>query len=237
MNNIAKRSVIVLAAVVVVLAIVLATLPAKLAWQWFGDQFRPLQLDDISGTLWSGQAATAVWQDQRLGQLQWRWRVSDPLHWQLQTSFNQQRIDAVMRLGNSQNLYDIHGRWPASSLAPKVPGVSFLGEWQIQIEHLHMVEPLAVDGEMVWEDASLRGHIFADLGKVRVLSQGSELTLQNSGGQMTVLGSGHFDQHGYLLTLRLRARPEAPPSLSESLLQLGQLNPDGSVSIDFSARY
>jgi general secretion pathway protein N len=241
------RNLFLLAIVLLLLAaLVLAFLPARIALDFVGGRLGPVQLGEVSGSLWKGQASPASINGEAIGTLGW---TLHPL------SLFGARIDADVELhGDTYNghgaisvhrdrtlrVRDLDLRFPARRLEPMldIPALVFRGEVQIAISEAELRGgfPTAVKGIATWKDASVAGSAEARFGDIitefaTVASGGVEGLIRDGGGPLQAQGTYGASLAGYAADVTLRAR-DGNPQVTEALQYIGQPQPDGSARLE-----
>ncbi len=227
-------------------ALVLAFLPARLALDFVGDRLGPVHLGEVSGTLWNGQSNPASINGEPVGVLSWK---LSPL------SLLGARVDAYVvlrgdayngdsavsvRRDRSVRVRDLNLRFPARRLEPMldIPALVLRGEVQVAITQaeLHGGFPTSINGRATWKDAAVAGSAEALFGDLVTdfsssASGGLDGTISDSGGPLQAQGSYHAGLTGYSADISLRAR-DGNPQVTEALQYIGQPQPDGSARLE-----
>jgi hypothetical protein len=235
-----------IAAVPLLLFLLLLALPARLLWSVVqpqlpdsaGDQF---SLQGISGSWWSGQAASLIWLGQHRGQL--HWQLVAPTTLSLKLEHPQQQLQARLALGdvsmndNSLRLHQVVASMDASALPEVWPEIRLQGQLQAQLQEVTLQHnrQLLLSGDIHWYAARLAGAAALDLGNVVFALQPSQdhtsMQLSNRDSRdIQVQGSGALYVDRYALQLRLRPLT-GRNELSQQLAWLGQRQPDGSYDL------
>lgn len=245
------RNLILLLLVLAILAaLVLAFIPAQFAIDRFGDRLGPLKLDEVSGTLWSGQANRTLLRGENLGAL--RWTLS-PL------GLLSARADADLDLSGGPyvgraavsitrdrvvRIRNLELTMSARKIEPllDIPALVFRGEVQVTLNSAEVRGgvPLALDGRAVWKNAAVAGSAEAQFGDI--ISEfaskptgGFDGTVSDSGGPLQAQGSYSASLAGYEADIQLRARDNNPQVL-EALQYIGKPQPDGSSRLEIRGR-
>lgn len=227
-------------------ALVLAFLPARIALDFVGGRLGPVQLGEVSGSLWKGEANPASVNGEPIGALGWTLhplsllgaRVDADLTLRGDT-WNGQGAVSVNR-DRSVRVRDLDLRFPARKLEPAIdiPALVFRGEVQVALAEAELKGgfPTAVRGSATWKDAAVAGSAEARFGDLTTdfASDGSggiAGTLRDGGGPLQLEGSYSASLLGYRADAILRAR-DANPQVTEALQFIGQPQPDGSVKLE-----
>ena len=230
----------------VVGGIVLALLPARFALDFVGGRLGPVELGEVSGTVWRGEARPARVNGEDIGTLSWSLSP-----WALFAA----RVDADLRLegdvwrgdgsvsvkrDRSVRVRDLHLNFPAQRLQPAldIPALVLRGEVQVHIVEGELLGgfPTAVKGTATWKDAAVAGSAAAQFGDLSTdfASDGAgglKGTLRDSGGPLQAQGSYQASLAGYSADVVLRAR-DGNPQVIEALQYIGQPQPDGSARLE-----
>ena len=233
-----------LLATLVLLATLLANLPATLVWQSLkGHLPTRVELTGLRGTLWQGEVARMQVAGIDQGGLSWDWQPGGLLRGEvvLDLSWRPRKgqVRALVRAGlGSITLQQVNGYLDAASMAQvnKAPFV-LQGDWLLDISELQLQdfrEVTRATGRIGWQNAG--GGLpnllaLGDLGAT--LSQDNGwlvMTLADNGGPLGLQGSARWQPAAPLkLDTRLQARPEAEPALAEGLGLLGRADAEGWV--------
>ncbi len=231
-----------LAAGAILLAVLLATAPARLLVHFLPAE--QVLLQGLSGTLWQGGASRALLRTDagyfHLGQLHWRVR---PLSLLLlspavvfESSWAAQQLEGELRqsLAGTLTLTDAEGRLGAGLAARFLP-VRLGGEFSLQLARLELRDgmPQAVDGRLVWQGASWAapqgerslGDYVAEL---ETLADGSivarVLTLS---GELSAEGTARWQDGSYALDLLLQGPGLDDPQMQQALQLMASPEADG----------
>jgi len=222
-----------------------AGLPAATLWRTLEPRLSlppSLEVNGLSGTVWSGRAASLRWNNQDIGGLTWHWQASALLRggfrftWTLDTA----AITGEVRLRPFQiEGHHVQGHWPAARLQRWLDLPLLLGG-DIHIDATQMVwhralGPTAATGTLLWADAAmglpqpsslgtLRGVVHVpDPGRLQIdLESAPEAPVQIS-GHVIVVPPLH-----YQTDLNLLPTAGAMATLRTALTQIGRAQPDGS---------
>lgn len=245
MMKLIRNLVLLVLALAIVAALVLAFLPARTALGFVDDRLGPVQLGEVSGTLWKGQANPASVNGTPIGTLGWR------LH---PFSLFGARVDADVTLsGDTYNgggflsvhrdrtirVRDLQLTMPANKLQPLVdiPALVFRGQIQVDITaaELRGGFPTQVQGRAAWKNASVAGSAEAQFGELHTdfassPDGGVAGTVRDGGGPLQAQGAYSANLVGYDADLTLRAR-DGNPQVLEALQYIGEPQSDGSARL------
>jgi general secretion pathway protein N len=240
-----RNLLLLLLALLVIAALVLAFLPARTALGFIGGRLGPVELGEVTGSLWKGQAHPASVNGTPIGTLGW---TLHPL------SLLGARVDADVTLaGDTYNgggsvsvrrdrtlrVRDLQLSMPANKLQPLVdiPALVFRGEVQIDIASAELRGgfPTQVQGRATWKNASVAGSAEAQFGDLvtefaSVPTGGIAGTVSDSGGPLQAQGTYNASVVGYDADISLRAR-DGNPQVLEALQYIGEPQPDGSARL------
>jgi general secretion pathway protein N len=245
-----KKLLLLLLILIVIGVLLLAFLPARIALDFVGGRLGPLQLGEVSGSLWRGQASPASINGEPVGTLGWS---LSPL------SLLSARIDADLTLAgdvyNGQGAVSVRRdrsvsvraldlRFPAGRLQPilDIPALVFRGEVQVTVESAEIRSgfPSAVKGRAVWKQAAVAGSAEALFGDIITdfassADGGIAGTVSDGGGPLQATGTYSASIAGYQADVSLRAR-DGNPQVIEALQYIGQPQPDGSARLEVRGR-
>ena len=231
----------VLGLIVLLLVALVWLFPASKAIDWAGDRLKPLQLQDVSGSVWNGQGQASL-NGQTLGRLHWQASplsilgVNQRMQLQLDGGTVVADVDLAPGAMNEIQLFPSHFRVPAQLAAPAldVPALQLHGDIDIDIESatVGMALPKNVKGRAVWRGASVSGPAQAVLGDLEATFEsppagGLSGRLKDLGGPLMLDGEFHLDYRGYAASATLRARDDNP-SVRDALRYIGEPQADGS---------
>ncbi|MBU1188877.1 MAG: type II secretion system protein N [Gammaproteobacteria bacterium] len=238
------------------LVLLLAALPARLLWDIIQPELpastaQQFSLQGISGSWWSGQAASLVWLGAHRGQLQWQ--LQPPASLQLALQHPQQQVQARLALSDVSfrnqrlRLQAIDASMLAAALPQLWPDIRLQGQLQAELQQLELQynRQLLLQGQIRWLDARLTGAAALELGDVMLTltpqTDHTRVQLSNrpgaDGGQaIELLGQGTLHADRYALQMRLRPLP-GHDELHQQLAWLGQRQPDGSYQLDLQGRW
>ncbi|RFA31421.1 hypothetical protein CAI21_02065 [Alkalilimnicola ehrlichii] len=185
------------------------TFPASQAYTLFGDRL-PVQAYGLSGSIWSGQAAVATIEGQRLEAVQWKLRPSHLLTGRLasdvQARLPNGSVSGYVNVsGNSLRARDLRLDMPVDqllnmadvTLPARIGGRFDISMRSLRIENERLTE---ADGMLTWHQATL------NLG--RPLQMGS-LNLRLEPGEDGMINGTLISQGGPIdLSGDLRIRPD-----------------------------
>ena len=238
-----KRFLLVLVALFIVMAMVAITLPARVVVpRLVGDKL-PVQLEDISGSVWNGQAGRVLRNGKDLGRFEWQIQPMALLKGlfdaQLKLDGSELSTSAHVMARNAQEIevQNLLATLPAGRLEGllDVPALKLLGQVDVAIDHLTLVNrmPQRLQGKATWKNAGVSGAEQADFGTIvadfgSLASGGFGGTLSDQGGPLMVEGEFKTTLMGYEASALLNAR-DGNPQVLRALQYMGQPLEDGSV--------
>ena len=211
----------------------------------------PVDLQDVSGTLWQGSASSLTWQTTQLRNLQWAISFPALLKGQLAADLQAQlatggKFAGTCGIGftrqvqcHALTLNDI----PAQSLAPYLQNFmlpELRGTFQADLEQLTLTQPLPrASGKITWQDAGTQlapqtfGTYTADLSEGDNASQQISLNSApnaafNASGQVNLQTDG-----SYHYTLNLKPDASVGADVKQFLdAAVGTAQTDGTYHLD-----
>lgn len=210
------------------------------------DRGKAVNLQGLSGTVWSGQAAQARIAGLNLGKLSWDLKLLSLLTGKLGVDLlsvgSDSRIEGKVQARFDQTLLldKLQGKIPAQTMMPLLYGfpIALAGQIDADIQHAEIKpgQRLDVEGKVVWHSAALTAPQAVELGDLFVAlrpdKEGTKLLLSDQGGPLTLEGTIQVKHNGqYKLNIYLGARDKNATALSNGLKMLGRTNPQGKVLV------
>lgn len=241
---------IVLAGLLLVSVLVVATFPAALAWRHLSAYVVAVELGGLQGSVWRGRARELVLRGQRLGSLEWRlsplatlggrpraelWIEGPDLHlsgtWQATTEGS-----AVSSLNG-----EIAAGWFAPAL--DIPALEPTGRVTVADGRLLLdADGVPNGGELIlrWLDAGVRGQVQARFGTLIIEARGSAgrivAQVSDAGdGDVAIAGEFQLEQRAYRGQVRLHPRVAEGPVV-EALKWIGMPSADGGRLLTVEGR-
>jgi general secretion pathway protein N len=234
-------------ALVLILGLVAAFLPASTALGLVQDRMREVRMEGVSGSVWNGRADALTVRERALGAF--TWKLSP---WALFSK----RVDVDITLDGpdlkaagfvslsgpgSLQLRGMQASVDAQRLQGvlDVPALVFKGRVEFDLRELVVDQyfPAKVEGSAVWRDAMVGGSADARLGDIRAdfATQGVGTiagTVTDSGGPLMIEG-GTFSAgvQGVSAEATLRAR-DGDAAVLRALQYIGQPQEDGSSRLE-----
>lgn len=238
-----RKLLIVVVALLAIVAIALLTLPADVAYAWFGKRLLPATLADISGDVWNGHAGSLRVLGRDIGALDWHLRAPPLLHGGLEA---QVEVNGSGGSGSgwlsqaadqTLDVRDATLSLPAATLEPAlgVPSLHLKGTVDVALAHARLrgawVE--AVQGSATWREAAVSGAAQARLSDLRIdfttQADGTiGCSVRDLGGPLAADGHCSFKAGAYDAEVHLAAR-DGDARVLDALQYVGQPQPDGSV--------
>jgi hypothetical protein len=212
--------------------IVLLTLPARVVLSWLEV---PEGIDQVRGTVWSGQA-----QWRQPGQaplhIHWGWRGGRDWQWRAEgadTHLNGhwQPTTAGLALSDVQGRLELERVDLVYWLVNARPG----GHLDVALDRIAVTPGRApeVAGQMTWREARLEGAIHESLGEIGLTfspGEGAQMIRVESRRPASIQVRGRIDVDAshYDVDLWLRASPDRP-DLVNQLSRMGEVQADGQV--------
>jgi len=226
-----------------------ALMPARFAVDMLGARLGPLQLQDVSGTIWNGRAGSTVAHGRPLGALDWKVHPRALLGARLDLDLGLQGSEFDGRTfaslsGSTLRLRDAVLFMDAQRLQPAIdiPALQMRGRVEIRLAEAELVAgfPRQLRGEAYWRDAAVAGAAEALLGtlsaRFQTAADGAVIgTLQDEGGPLSLDGQFRAGLTGYEADALLVAR-DGNPQVIEALRHVGEPQADGSSLLQIRGR-
>lgn len=226
-----------------------ALMPARFAVAWLGDRLGPVKLEDVSGTIWKGRAGVLALRGEGLGALDWKVHPLALLSARLDLDLDLSGGDYVgstfaslgggrLRLQQAQLSMDAQKLQPALD----IPSLLLRGRVEFTLAEAELVGgfPRQLRGEAYWRDAAVAGEAEALLGTLRAEFQtaadGAIIgSVQDEGGPLSLEGQFRAALTGYEADAVLMAR-DGNPQVIKALRYIGEVQPDGSSVLQVRGR-
>jgi general secretion pathway protein N len=232
------------------LLFVLMTLPADRTADWVKRTSNGLELQLVSGTLFSGKAQRVSIRGLALGPVSWSLRPLPLLLARLEyrVTLSDPEFTGKGRIGTSLGgrlyLHDLRVELKPDALLTRVSSlpVQIAGVVTLRIETANLVDgfPRELSGQMDWAGAQLIEPVALPLGHVEATlqSDGNTLVSQVSGsGETALTGDFSLTPEGvYKLNLLLTPGPSVSPDIVDGLKTFGQSRPGGAYLITDTGR-
>ena len=245
-----RNSLILLLLLCLVAVGVVALFPARTAVEWFAPRMGAVKLEDVSGTIWNGQAGRFSVRNQALGSLGWSISPRSVLQWALigEVRLVGDRFEGESKLNVtgplSGEFKDVRLVFPAELMNPAldIPGLLPVGKVEVQLAEARLASgyPQHLDGKAVWRNAAVAGEAAASFGDLtaefRSVPGGRiEGVLGDNGGNLSLEGTFEFSAMGYDAEAILAAR-DGNPDVIKALGWIGERQADGSSILKITGR-
>lgn len=229
---------------------VVALFPARTAVEWVGPRLGAIKLEDVTGTIWNGQAGRFSVHNKPVGALGWSISPRSVLEWTLigQLRLQGDRFEGESDLrvqsaltGEFRNTRLV---FPAELLNPAldIPGLTPVGKVEVKLTEAVLASgyPTKLDGIATWRNAAVAGEAAASFGDLTAefstLPNGKVGgVLSDNGGNLSLEGTFEFGLTGYEAEAILAAR-DGNPDVIKALGWIGEQQPDGSSILKVSGR-
>lgn len=225
----------------VLLAVLAWTAPAEVAYRHLRDRFGPIELSDVTGSVWNGRAGAVSAFGRGLGAIEWT-VAKAPLF--------ARRVDADVKLGGAGidakarietgrdvvRIDDLSLVLPAELLGPAldIPSLVFEGRIALDVPEAEIADGFlrSARGSASWSDIGIRGAAVARLAGIRAdfepAADGAIVArIRDLGGALAVDGTVSIKDGKFRSETRLALR-EPDPQLGEILKFIGERTPDGA---------
>ncbi|MGB5679979.1 MAG: type II secretion system protein N [Gammaproteobacteria bacterium] len=236
----------ILTGVVAYFVCLVATLPAAPVIDLFRDRL-PVTINNISGSLWSGQASIIITNKLILNNAHWSFLPSRLLLAKVaidvEADLNDNPLNTRLSVGLNGNLIvdGLTTTLGAAELASVVvlPLGELSGGFQLQINKATFQPGTVprVDGTLDWYQAAVTVVETAELGNVSILMNGNDTSpltasINNTGGQLILNGGLTTDETGqYMLKLTMKPNASATDNLINSLAMFAKKQRDGAFML------
>lgn len=236
------RGLLALALLALVLLAVLAwTAPAEVAYRYARSRLGPIELADITGSVWAGRAGQVVALGRPIGSLEWTVDKSPLLSRRVAAALKLGgagiEADASIDAGNDVVvLRDLDLVLPAELLGPAldIPSLVLEGRVVLDVAEARIAGGYlqSARGTATWSDIGIRGAALARLPGVRAeFAPGAggaiEATIRDLGGALAIEGTVTIRDGAFRSETRLWLR-EPSPQLADVLRFIGERTADGA---------
>lgn len=229
---------------------VIALFPARTAVEWLAPRLGAVKLEEVSGTIWNGQAGRFSVRNQPLGVLGWSISPRSLLQWALigEVRLQGERFEGESQLhvtgALSGEFSNTRLVFPAELLNPAldIPGLTPVGKVEVLLSEARLASgyPQHLDGKAIWRNAAVAGEAAASFGDLTAEFRsvpGGKINgvLGDNGGNLSLEGTFEFAATGYDAEAILAAR-DGNPDVIKALGWIGERQPDGSSILKVSGR-
>lgn len=218
------------------------TLPAAVAWGWWGERVPDVRLQGVNGTIWDGGATRVSVRGQVLGELHWQWSP-----WQVLAGKPRLRVQIegpglkfageLLRSDASQLAIEhlnveTEAGWLAPALAiPELEPTGLLVTHDASVVLAMTGLPQTLDARIEWRDAGVRGQVVARLGTLVIEARGADGRIDAKvhdvgDGDVDIQGTATLEQGRYRSEVILLPRVDQGPVI-EALQWVGQPREQG----------
>lgn len=238
---------LIIMGVVVFLAVLIVTFPARVAYDWFAPA--ELRLAGIAGSIWNGSAAEAKAGDAYIRNIRWRFDPGSLLSGKLgfktesQPASGKMRVTVAVGPGGSVVLSDLSGSLPLDLLHPALQQFGIRGDLSLDFDSVVVRNgiPVAADGSLTISDffvpdlsASRLGDFRADFRTNDDVIVGS---VEDVSGVLDVAGTIRLKRdRSYEFVGLVSPTPMTPPAVVNQLRYLGSANENGQREFRFEGQ-
>ncbi|HYW93906.1 MAG TPA: type II secretion system protein N [Gammaproteobacteria bacterium] len=232
-------------------AFLVAGVPARVAWTWWGPHGHALKVSGISGTVWNGSASRVAFGSGSLGDIRWQLRPSSlfmlRLGYRFRARLQQGYIngDAALTPSGRLRLDHVEGQSNIGVLGALINAgqIPVRGQVNLQLETLTWKggHPTDAAGRVSVSDVTLdMGGQEVALGQYRITlgRQGKRImgNIRDRGGPLQVSGDASLTPGG-LYRVELAITQRQPGSQLHNLLgMLGRPDPGGAYHLRLNGR-
>lgn len=218
--------------------VLLATFPARVAYQWLAPP--ELQLSGISGSIWNGRATEGLAADVYLTDIRWHFRPASLFRGNLTYETEAKPVggslltNVSVAANGSIVLTELSGGVPLDLVLPQFQAQGISGDLSLAFDQLVLRQgiPVAATGSVTVVNLfapHLSAGVLGDFQLVFTTTpDGISATLDDLKGVLDVTGNVDVSPDlNYRVEGRVKARPDAPPSVEAQLRVLGSPDDNG----------
>jgi len=237
----------VLVGLLVLAAVLVATFPARVAYQWFAPP--DLVLNGISGSVWRGNADEGMAGGAYIRAIRWRLKAAELLKGKLAFATSASpaagsiTTDVAVGLGGNLELSNLSGHVPVDLVHPAFQQSGISGDLSLRFDELVLENglPVVASGTVTVANVYIPNLSAGVLGDYRAeFHTGDNLitgSVDDLSGVLDVSGVVTITaDRAYTLIGEVAARPDAPPSVEQQLRFLGSPNERGLRPFRFEGR-
>lgn len=222
----------ILIGVIVFLAVLVATFPARVAFNWLAPP--DVTLSGISGSIWNGTAEEGLAAGAYIQDLAWRLKPASLLTGQLKFATSSKPAagaltsDVAISLDGSLTLSAVSGNIPLDLIHPAFQQNRISGDVSLSFSRVVMKNglPVDIDGSVTVSNFFVPELSSAQLGDYTAQVSNSEAgimaTIDDIAGVLDVSATATLSpDNNYQVLGEVAARPAAPPSITQQLQMLG----------------
>ena len=226
------------------------TFPADRAVALLRPQIPQLQMSGITGTVWSGRAATLHYQNQRVSRLTWQFRPLTLFKAQptFTITFNGEGRTGTANVGIRPDgtlvIEEANAQLPMAELSQQlgIP-ISLGGAVNVAMDKITINNNFvqSAEGKLQWRDASMTASILQKLGNFNVQisteDAGIKALINDESGPLQLDGTARLINDGsYQFSAKAAVRDAQQTLLQQVLRAAGRQEPDGRTLIEYHGR-
>ena len=232
---------------IVFLAVMLVTFPARVAYKWFAPA--ELQLSGIDGSVWNGSAAEGIAGGAYVRNISWQFKPVSMLNGKLafitksSPASGSMNTEVAVSPNGNLTLTDLSGNVPLDLVHPAFQQGGIRGDLALQFESLVISNgiPVAARGSLTVSDffvpelsASRIGDFRADFHTSDGIVTG---IVEDVSGVLDVTGTISLNaDRTYMFVGQVAPTPTTPPSIVNQLRFLGSANERGQHEFRFEGQ-
>jgi general secretion pathway protein N len=238
---------LVIPGILIFLAVLVATFPARVAYKWFAPA--ELRLNGITGSIWNGNAIEGNAGGAYVRNISWQFKptalLSGKIGFRTQSNPASGTLAADVAVGASGDLLisGLSGNLPLDLLHPAVQQSGIRGDLALTFESVVLSNgiPVAAEGSVTISDFFVPDMSAARIGDFRADFQTNDDVVMGSvedvSGVLDVAGTISVQANGqYLFVGQVAATPLTPPSIVNQLRFLGSANERGQHQFRFEGQ-
>lgn len=238
---------LIILGVAIFVAVLLATFPARVAYNWFSPA--DLELAGIDGSVWNGSAAAAQAGGAYVQNVTWKFSPASLLSGRIgfKTTSNPasgtMRVEIAVSPGGSLLLSDLSGNLPLDLLHPALQQGGIRGDLALDFDSIVLENgmPVAAEGSATISDFFVPNLSASRIGDFRAefqTGQGSVVgSVEDISGVLDVAGTINIARDGnYSFVGLVAPTPVTPPSVVNQLRFLGSANERGQHEFRFEGQ-
>lgn len=233
-----------IAGILVFLVVLVASFPARIAYDWFAPP--DLQLSGISGSIWNGKAAQALAAGAYIQDITWRFKPASIMSGEItfRTSGRPASGSLVADVGVSPGgrlaLSDVSGNLPLDLIHPAFQEFGIRGDINLSFSSVIIQDGLPVDatGQITvanFFSSALSADRLGDYkAEFRTVDGNVIADVEDTAGVLDVAGQIALSpDRSYVFLGEVLARPDAPRTVTDTLPYLGSPDARGYRSFRF----
>lgn len=228
----------IFAGLLVFVAVLLVTFPARVAYKWFAPP--DMHLNGVSGSVWNGTAVEGLAAGAYIQDIAWRLKPTSVFSGQLAFETSSKpasgtlNADVAVSLDGSLTLSNVTGNVPLDLVHPAFQQNGISGDVSLDFEQVVIRNglPTEVNGSVTVANFFVREMSSARLGDYKADFQTSDegvmAIVDDLSGVLDVAGTISLSRDkSYQLIGEVATRPGAPPSITDQLQYLGSSDARG----------